>query len=290
VIKAEKSAFDTDPQKALSWFVTRPFMVFGADVTHPVAGSRAPSVAAVVGSLTKSATRYATRVLVQERRKDKKATEMITNLQQAVKELIQDFMDNNNGFKPERLLFYRDGVSEGQFAHCLELEVPLVQKACMEIDENFRPPITYVVVQKRHNTRFFPATPGDGDSSGNILPGTVIDTEVCHPFEFDFFLNSHAGLKGTNKPAHYHVLLDQNGFGSDCLQLLTYRMCYNYLRATRSVSLVPPAYYAHLAAFRGRSLLAPEDDSDTTSQSSGMEGALSLAKIHDNLKTTMFYV
>lgn len=71
MIKAEKSAFDTDPQKALSWFVTRPFMVFGADVTHPVAGSRAPSVAAVVGSLTKSATRYATRVLVQERRKDK---------------------------------------------------------------------------------------------------------------------------------------------------------------------------------------------------------------------------
>jgi hypothetical protein len=61
-------------------------------------------------------------------------------------------------------------------------------------------------------------------------------------------------------------------------------MCYNYLRATRSVSLVPPAYYAHLAAFRGRSLLAPEEDSDTTSQSSGMEGALSLAKIHDNLK------
>jgi hypothetical protein len=170
-----------------------------------------------------------------------KATEMITNLQQAVKELIQDFMHNNNGFKPERLLFYRDGVSEGQFAHCLELEVPLVQKACMEIDVNFRPPITYVVVQKRHNTRFFPATPGDGDNTGNILPGTVIDTEVCHPFEFDFFLNSHAGLKGTNKPAHYHVLLDQNGFGSDCLQLLTYRCAYQLLvccvvRATAVVS------------------------------------------------------
>jgi hypothetical protein len=53
-------------------------------------------------------------------------------------------MANNNGYKPERLLFYRDGVSEGQFAHCLEQEVPLVQKACMEIDENFRPPITCV--------------------------------------------------------------------------------------------------------------------------------------------------
>jgi hypothetical protein len=71
VIKTEGSTFDKDPQKALSWFVARPFMIFGADVTHPTAGSRAPSVAAVVGSLTKSATRYATRVLVQERRKDK---------------------------------------------------------------------------------------------------------------------------------------------------------------------------------------------------------------------------
>ena len=49
-----------------------------------------------------------------------------------------------------------------------------------------------------------------------------MDTGITHPFEFDFFLNAHAGLQGTNRPAHYTVLADQNGFGADSLQQLTY--------------------------------------------------------------------
>lgn len=32
------------------------------------------------------------------------------------------------------------------------------------------------------------------------------------------------------------------------------RMCYLFCRCTRSISLVPAAQYAHLAAFRGRVL------------------------------------
>jgi eukaryotic translation initiation factor 2C len=63
-------------------------------------------------------------------------------------------------------------------------------------------------------------------------------------------------------------------------------------RCTRSVSLVPAAYYAHLAAFRGRALLAPDDDSDKASSCSGTTGGggmMTIAKVHDNLKTTMFY-
>jgi eukaryotic translation initiation factor 2C len=96
-----------------------------------------------------------------------------------------------------------------------------------------------VVVQKRHNTRLFPATDRDGDRSGNCVPGTVVDTGICHPTQFDFFLNSHAGLQGHNKPAHYHVLVDENGFSADSLQLFTYWQCYLYCRCTRSVSYVP---------------------------------------------------
>jgi hypothetical protein len=39
---------------------------------------------------------------------------------------------------------------------------------------------------------------------------------------FDFF-----GLaQGTSRPAHYHVLLDENGFSADALQTLTYNLCY----------------------------------------------------------------
>ena len=45
---------------------------------------------------------------------------------------------------------------------------------------------------------------------------------VGHPTEYTFFLNSHAGLQGTSRPTHYHVLCDQNGLGADELQTFTY--------------------------------------------------------------------
>lgn len=31
----------------------------------------------------------------------------------------------------------------------------------------------------------------DADKSGNVLAGTVVDTTIVHPYEFDFFLNRY---------------------------------------------------------------------------------------------------
>ena len=41
-----------------------------------------------------------------------------------VKELLLEFCKANNGYKPEKLIFYRDGVSEGQFETVQRLEIP----------------------------------------------------------------------------------------------------------------------------------------------------------------------
>ncbi|CAI9298063.1 unnamed protein product [Lactuca saligna] len=84
----------------------------------------------------------------------------------------------------------------------------------------------------------------------NAIPGTVVDTKICHPMEFDFYLCSYVGIKGTSRPPHYHVLYDENKFTPDGLQNLTNCICYSYQMCTRSVSIVPLTYYAHLAAFR----------------------------------------
>lgn len=50
-----------------------------------------------------------------------------------------------------------------------------------------------------------------------------MDTTICHPTEFDFFLLSHSGLIGTSRPTKYHVLLDMNRFTADTLQTLCFR-------------------------------------------------------------------
>lgn len=35
-------------------------------------------------------------------------------------------------------------------------------------------------------------------------------------------------LQGTSRPAHYHVLWDENNFSADSLQSLTNNLCYTY--------------------------------------------------------------
>jgi eukaryotic translation initiation factor 2C len=43
------------------------------------------------------------------------------------------------------------------------------------------------------------------------------------------FLNLYLAFafeQGTSRPAHYHVLFDENGFSADSLQTLTYNLCY----------------------------------------------------------------
>ncbi|KAI9314758.1 Piwi domain-containing protein [Dichotomocladium elegans] len=266
----------------------RPTIVFGGDVTHPAPGDMSrPSVAAVVASMDARASRYASAIRVQANR-----TEIVADLANMVKELLKSFY-RSCGQKPERILFYRDGVSEGQFKAVLDNEVQAIKAACTSLDSDYRPKVTFVVVQKRHHARFFPVDPKDADRTGNCQPGTVVDTDIVHPFEFDFYLQSHAGLQGTSRPTHYHVLYDDNRFTSDELQELTYRLCYIYGRATRAVSIVPPAYYADLVAARARFHRRGENWSDTEATSESLDSEqqiASFASVKPELQKLMYYM
>jgi eukaryotic translation initiation factor 2C len=137
----------------------------------------------------------------------------------------------------------------------LAKEYNAVRAAGLALSENYTPPITYITVLKRHNARLFPGSPDAVDLNGNVKPGVCVDQGITLAHGFDFYLNSHKGIQGTVKPAHYHVLHDENHFGSDAIQIATYWLCYTFCRCTRSVSYCPPAYYAHLVAERGRNLL-----------------------------------
>ncbi|KAI8591303.1 Piwi domain-containing protein [Geranomyces variabilis] len=225
----------------------RPTIVVGADITHPAPGSPSnQSIAAAVGSMDAQCSRFAASIRIQRGR-----SEVIQDLSGMMIEILKTFYQTC-GAKPERIIYYRDGVSEGQTGEVLKAELEAVRHACLSLDSDYRPTITFILVQKRHHARFFPIRKEDSDRSGNVLPGTVVSTGVTHPSQFDFYLCSHPGLQGTSKPTHYHVLHDENDFKSDSLHELTYRLCYLYCRATRSVSVVPPAYYAHLVAARAR--------------------------------------
>ncbi|KAH9660359.1 protein argonaute 5 [Citrus sinensis] len=280
-------------QKRIPLVTDRPTIIFGADVTHPQPGEdSSPSIAAVVASMDwPEVTKYRGLVSAQAHHE-----EIIQDLYKStqdpqrglvhggmIRELLIAFRRSTN-FKPHRIIFYRDGVSEGQFSQVLLHEMNAIRQACASLEEGYAPPVTFVVVQKRHHTRLFPADHNRRDltdRSGNILPGTVVDTQICHPTEFDFYLNSHAGIQGTSRPTHYHVLYDENRFTADGLQVLTN-------------NLFPPAYYAHLAAFRARYYIEDETSAGGSTGGSRSTAERSLAirplpVIKDNVKDVMFY-
>uniref|UniRef100_A0A7N8WS37 Argonaute RISC catalytic component 3b n=1 Tax=Mastacembelus armatus TaxID=205130 RepID=A0A7N8WS37_9TELE len=252
----------------------QPVIFLGADVTHPPAGDgKKPSIAAVVGSMDAHPSRYCATVRVQRPRQ-----EIIQDLASMVRELLIQFYKSTR-YKPTRIIFYRDGVSEGQFRQVLYYELLAIREACISLEKEYQPGITYIVVQKRHHTRLFCADRNERVSSTEGLPAHCL-----------------SALHGVVRPSHYHVLWDDNCFTADEFQLLTYQLCHTYVRCTRSVSIPAPAYYAHLVAFRARyHLVDKEHDSAEGSHVSGQSNGRDpqvLAKAvqihHDTLRTMYF--
>lgn len=259
-----KSAFEA---------ITADTIVLGADVSHPSGGmAHSPSVAAVVGSDDANFANFPGSMRLQAG-----TQEMIADLEGMVYERLMRFYENRK-FLPNRMIFYRDGVSEDQFAKCRTTEIPQIEKAFERARVQVKAgkldlKLTFIVVGKRHHTRFFACREKDtyGDSrgqkmhasdgklNGNLYPGLLVDQVVTRPAingdeTFDFFLQSHAALKGTARSAHYTVLLT-GGLRAQTIQDLTHAFCYNYMRATKGVSYAGPAYYADRLCDRGNHYL-----------------------------------
>ncbi|KAG9317399.1 argonaute-like protein [Chiua virens] len=276
-----------------------PTIVMGADVIHPAPGSDGrPSFTALVGNVDSNSAKYVATSRVQKSRQ-----EIIEDLKDMAKHVLTLYMGYRKDMEkkadvaPTRLIFFRDGVSEGQFKQVLDEEVDALKAACGEL--KISPKITFIVVAKRHHIRFFPKDPREGDRSGNCPAGTVVDKVIAHPTEFDWYLQSHGGLLGTSRPAHYNVLHDDNKFNADSLQSLSFALCHVYARSTRSVSIPAPVYYADIVCSRAKNHYDPQgtldfSDSATQADSSHAEGILETFRkgfkpLHANMARLMYF-
>ena len=87
---------------------------------------------------------------------------------------ILQYFKRITGFLPRRVLFYRDGVSEGEFGEVALNEISALKRAFAKV--GFECTLTFLIVNKRHHIRFFPTSQNDADRSGNVRPGTVVDS------------------------------------------------------------------------------------------------------------------
>ncbi|EOA89671.1 uncharacterized protein SETTUDRAFT_159260 [Exserohilum turcica Et28A] len=230
-----------------------PTMVVGADVSHPAPGAgsgEAASFAAMTMSSDIHFTRYWAEVQTNGNR-----VEMVTtaNIDQQFGFMAKNWMQKlGQGRPPQRVLYIRDGVGEGQYAAVLEEEVHDMKECFKKLGCKEVPKFTVVIAGKRHHVRFFPE---HGDRNSNPLPGTLVESGCTHPFEFDFYLCSHVAIKGTARPIHYQCILNEGEWLPTELQQFIFEHSYHYVRSTTPVSLHPAVYYAHLAADRSRAHL-----------------------------------
>ncbi|CUA70247.1 Protein argonaute MEL1 [Rhizoctonia solani] len=272
------------PRNTFDWRGV-PTMVMGGDVSHPPPGSRGhPSIGAVVGSMDPNTCQYAAHSNVQPPREER-----ILNLKETTKSLIKDFAKQNGNTPPQHILFFRDGLSEGQFSVFGKEEIAEIQAAFAESRIQGR--LTFVCVGKRHHVRFF-GDRNDVDKSGNCYPGTVVDQGITHPAIWDFYLQSHPGLKGTSSPSHYTVLHDDMNYSADRLQSIAYTLCHAYARSTRSVGIPAPVYYADIIAARGSFHFTPDvhlsEDGDLDYTHEHYQQAW--RPLHENQRRRMYYM
>ncbi|CAK7226185.1 hypothetical protein SBRCBS47491_006145 [Sporothrix bragantina] len=235
-------------------------MVVGYDIIHPTnlgAGDDVrslPSHVGLVASIDKDLAQWPACQWSQTSRQELTSDE----LTEALKSRLERWREHNRAY-PENILVYRDGVSEGQFEQVLDTELPQM-KAALKACNVTQTKITIVVSVKRHNTRFFPTKAAEMNRSGNIECGTIVDRSITLQRYWDFFLTAHTAIQGTARPARYTVIYDEifqssnsnPGFITGELEKITYNMCYLFSRATKSVSICPPAYYADLVCTRAR--------------------------------------
>ncbi|KJK73539.1 hypothetical protein H634G_11210 [Metarhizium anisopliae BRIP 53293] len=272
-------------------------MLVGIDVTHPSPGSsqNAPSVAGIVASVDKQLAQWPAELRIQAAQQ-----EMVSGLDDLLKSRLVLWRKHNPSY-PENILVCRDGVSEGEYGRVLDQEEPQLRNACRDLyptEDTKRglPRLTFVIVGKRHNARFYATRQEDADRSGNPKNGTVVDRGITEAGMWECYLQSHAAIQGTARSAHYTVVIDeifrrrpvvapfQNT--ADVVEDLLHKLCYLYGRATKAVSLCAPAYYAQLVCERARCYL-----SDVYS---GRDGSVTpdpkTVRIHAKVRDSMFYI
>jgi eukaryotic translation initiation factor 2C len=166
-------------------------MYVGVDISHAGSGSsRRRSAVAVVASADDIPNRYFQEVYMQDRPPSKRGEswEYIKEMKEIMKSLIRQY-DEHRDHPPRAIVIYRDGISSSEFGSVFEKELTATREACADLSPVYRPCLTYIVVNKRHHTRFFPT-----DSENNVGAGTVVDSpDITDPTTYDFYLNSHYG-------------------------------------------------------------------------------------------------
>ncbi|XP_034288812.1 piwi-like protein 2 [Pantherophis guttatus] len=222
-------------------------MVIGIDVYHdPSRGKR--SVVGFVASINPIVTRWYSRVVFQTPHQ-----EIIDSLKVCLVAALQKFHEVNHHL-PEKIVIYRDGVSDGQLKIVESYEIPQLEK-CFEAFNNYNPKIVVFVVQKQISTNIYSSV---GQQLLSPPPGTVLDHTATSQDWVDFYLIAHYSPQGCGIPTHYVCVRNTANLAPDHMQRLTFKLCHLYWNWPGTIRVPAPCKYAHKLAFLSGHILHHE--------------------------------
>ncbi|XP_028564520.2 piwi-like protein 2 isoform X4 [Podarcis muralis] len=222
-------------------------MAIGMDVYHdPSRGKR--SVVGFVASINHTLTRWYSRVVFQLPHQ-----EIVDSLKVCLVGALQKFHEVNHDL-PEKIVVYRDGVSDSQLKMVESYEIPQLEK-CFEAFENYEPKMVVMVVQKKISANMYLAAT---DHFSTPSPGTVIDHTITSRDWVDFYLMAHYARQGCGIPTHYVCVRNTANLSPDHLQRLTFKLCHMYWNWPGTIRVPAPCKYAHKLAFLSGQILHHE--------------------------------
>jgi len=247
------------------WGTATPYqdlMVVGIDVYHDKS-NKSGSVAGVVASLNDSLSRYFSRAVFQGQ-----GQEIMDALKTAFVDCLIKYWEVNHRW-PKHIVVFRDGVGDGQLEVAEKHEAEQFIRTFRHVSggspggrgkldkmlpDDYNPGFTFVVVQKRINTRIYHQT---GRTAYDNPPcGTILDHTVTRFKYKDFFLVPQVVSQGTVSPTHFIVLRElgceprPNGrevpkMEATDIQKLAYKLTHMYFNWPGTVRVPAPVQYAH---------------------------------------------
>jgi aubergine len=207
-------------------------MIIGIDTYHQTS-RQFKSLAGLVASMNNEQTKWFSKVSFQMT-----GQELVDSMKVAFTQALHKYQDLN-GFLPDRIIIYRDGVGDSQLSYVITHEIEQFKTCFMQ---NYKPKLSMIVVQKRINQRLFlkQTSSSSKEPFVNPEPGSIVDNKITRHDQYDFFLVSQHVKQGTVTPTHYIVAYDDSSIKPDHMQRLTYKMTHMYYNWPGTIRVPAP--------------------------------------------------
>lgn len=138
---------------------------------------------------------------------------------------------------PQKIVFYRGGVGEGDFQYLKEIEIQSL-KRMLNQRYNGNLKLAYIVVSKKINTRFFERVANNvatNPGCGVVVDDVIVINEEEEGYQ-EFYMVSQHITQGTANPTNYKIFENTIGVSVQALQSWTWiqtHLYFNWSGTTR---------------------------------------------------------